>query len=186
MIHGRRRPCNESLISFPSRFCPAGRSVILRMPTAYDLSSVISGGTNVGHNNLIPLALTIPELECADRACLSIFLSFLPTQLTRDCSTITYLPDGIHHEHRDCLRFIQLLGMRERRSSHYLCQQPVHHGASGCISMASLHVHRLSLNTMHYGSLADPHPCSLNSHSIRKPKRFDEKDPPQVFQSLVA
>nr|XP_056704103.1 histone-arginine methyltransferase CARM1 isoform X1 [Euleptes europaea] len=26
------------------------------MPTAYDLSSVISGGTNVGHNNLIPLA----------------------------------------------------------------------------------------------------------------------------------
>ncbi|KAL8202434.1 UNVERIFIED_CONTAM: Histone-arginine methyltransferase carm1 [Gekko kuhli] len=28
------------------------------MPTAYDLSSVISGGTNVGHNNLIPLANT--------------------------------------------------------------------------------------------------------------------------------
>ncbi|KAG8130111.1 hypothetical protein E2320_016788 [Naja naja] len=26
------------------------------MPTAYDLSSVIAGGTNVGHNNLIPLA----------------------------------------------------------------------------------------------------------------------------------
>ncbi|XP_026569026.1 histone-arginine methyltransferase CARM1 [Pseudonaja textilis] len=28
------------------------------MPTAYDLSSVIAGGTNVGHNNLIPLANT--------------------------------------------------------------------------------------------------------------------------------
>lgn len=25
------------------------------MPTAYDLSSVIAGGSSVGHNNLIPL-----------------------------------------------------------------------------------------------------------------------------------
>ncbi|KAF7236348.1 Histone-arginine methyltransferase CARM1 [Varanus komodoensis] len=30
--------------------------ISLWMPTAYDLSSVIAGGTNVGHNNLIPLA----------------------------------------------------------------------------------------------------------------------------------
>ncbi|OWK50119.1 Histone-arginine methyltransferase CARM1 [Lonchura striata] len=28
------------------------------MPAAYDLSSVIAGGSNVGHNNLIPLANT--------------------------------------------------------------------------------------------------------------------------------
>lgn len=28
------------------------------MPTAYDLSSVIAGGSSVGHNNLIPLANT--------------------------------------------------------------------------------------------------------------------------------
>lgn len=27
----------------------------LGMPTAYDLSSVIAGGSSVGHNNLIPL-----------------------------------------------------------------------------------------------------------------------------------
>lgn len=33
----------------PLPSCAAG------MPTAYDLSSVIAGGTNVGHNNLIPL-----------------------------------------------------------------------------------------------------------------------------------
>lgn len=33
------------------------------MPTAYDLSSVIAGGTNVGHNNLIPLGEFICNVE---------------------------------------------------------------------------------------------------------------------------
>lgn len=31
------------------------------MPTAYDLSSVIAGGSSVGHNNLIPLGKCPPD-----------------------------------------------------------------------------------------------------------------------------
>ncbi|XP_071275085.1 histone-arginine methyltransferase CARM1 [Agelaius tricolor] len=49
---------SENMWSTGSSYNMSTGMAVAGMPAAYDLSSVIAGGSNVGHNNLIPLANT--------------------------------------------------------------------------------------------------------------------------------
>uniref|UniRef100_A0A8V5GQ01 Histone-arginine methyltransferase CARM1 n=1 Tax=Melopsittacus undulatus TaxID=13146 RepID=A0A8V5GQ01_MELUD len=49
---------SENMWSTGSTYNMSTGMAVAGMPAAYDLSSVIAGGSNVGHNNLIPLANT--------------------------------------------------------------------------------------------------------------------------------
>ncbi|XP_069739112.1 histone-arginine methyltransferase CARM1 [Phaenicophaeus curvirostris] len=49
---------SENMWSTGSAYNMSTGMAVAGMPAAYDLSSVITGGSNVGHNNLIPLANT--------------------------------------------------------------------------------------------------------------------------------
>ncbi|KAM7074434.1 LOW QUALITY PROTEIN: histone-arginine methyltransferase CARM1 [Ciconia maguari] len=115
---------SENMWNTGSSYNMSTGMAVAGMPAAYDLSSVIAGGSNVGHNNLIPLANTGIVNHTHSR-----MGSILSTGIVQGSSS----------------------GQSSAGSStHYPPQQPVHHGGPPPSPWPP--PMSITTNTMHYGS----------------------------------